>query len=389
MLNYKTKLKLKNSSVILFTLLCINNVAQSQTFTELRNSVKIPETEEIILYKTVTKIDTIPVGAIVKDEYIHKKGEHVYTITKIDTIDINETTKYSYEEKVKIKMGHLDGRATLKISDEKDIVYVNFWLNPKNKIKLNKTESELKYIIYKAKIINEKSDFKTAYLGNSYINLKKDTVVKLWKANLSDTTESWFQKSDEIIAVYRADTINAFYVNKYDRSGDYRLELKNRDSFHAYRSRMIIGAVTIPIKYRRGYSKDSITVKNDFSADANLGLYIGYSGSNYRVRYETQNFVELPEIGWNVGLFTSLSAVQLDSLSTSAGLSPLAKDDKATIGVLSSGLGLMFSINNISIGGFAGWDFGFGTDAKNWNFNNKFWFGFGLNYSISSFSKKE
>lgn len=42
---------------------------------------------------------------------------------------------------------------------------------------------------------------------------------------------------------------------------------------------------------------------------------------------------------------------------------------------------------NLQIGGFLGWDFGFGSDGAKWNFHGRPWIGLGFGYSLSGFWK--
>lgn len=97
---------------------------------------------------------------------------------------------------------------------------------------------------------------------------------------------------------------------------------------------------------------------------------------------------DLSNLGCTVGLFINLSSSNIDSLSTNANKESLKKDEKASIGIISPGLGVMFALYNVQIGGFVGLDYGFGQNGKKWNYNGRPWIGFGLGYGLSSFWKK-
>ena len=281
------------------------------------------------------------------------------------------------------EMTDFEGLANLSV-DEKDksILRVNYWLNDAWKLDSN----------LKVKIRSRELNCSKQYIEkDTTYRLTKDTSVTLWKTCIKDTAKSWFKNSDLIIEVFNiteTDKVEYYLVNKYDNKADYSIKLDNRE-FIAYHKRSIeFGPLTIPFKLRFGYTKNNIAIKQEFSADLNLGVYAGYKLGKYRVRYEGTSLKDLSNVSVSVGGFLNLSSISLDSASTSVGKVPFAKDDKATIGIISPGIGLMVSVYNVQLGAFLGWDVGFGKDAKNWNFNNKPWLGFGLAYNLTGFWKK-
>lgn len=360
----------------------------SQT-TTINEYITIPSGTKITKVVTNKYVDTLSVGTVVKRELERNYSGTKSTVTVWDTITSGEETKYSYSKKESINLGSLSGKATLRISEDKSFIHVNYWLNKKREIPVG-----TKYKVLKRKIDKKTKFDKTLFNSLKFRKTKKDSTVYLVQVSATNSASiksEWFQKSDLIIAIYASDTINRYLVNKFDRDGDYRIKLKNRQYLSAWRLKAVVGPVTIPLKYRAGYSvgDDSIIVKNDFAASANLGLFGGVGFGKYRVRYEKDQFKVLPEFGGVFGLFANLSTVDLDSLSTTAGRVPFSEDEKGRMGVFSTGFGLMFGMNDVSVGGFVGWDFGLGSDAKHWNFNNQFWIGLGITYSPSLFWNKD
>jgi hypothetical protein len=367
--------------VILFMVLYSSNNLIAQTY-ETMSKVYIPSNAKIIKTVKVKNCDeVIKAGNIVKKEETKTNGTSTFTITKIDTLTNNKA--YPFEKTITKEMTDFDGFANLS-TDEKDksILHVNYWLNGLNKLKSND----------KVRIRTRELNCNKSYSekDTSY-RLAKDTTVRLWKTPITDTTKDWFQNSNLIYEVYNkmdSSKIEYYLVNKYDNNADYSIKLDNRD-FISYHKRSIeFGPLTIPFKLRFGYSKNNIAIKQEFSADLNLGVYAGYKLGKYRVRYEGTSLKDLSNVSVSVGGFLNLSSISLDSASTSVGKVPFTKDEKATIGIISPGIGLMVSVYNVQLGAFLGWDVGFGKDAKNWNFNNKPWLGFGLAYNLTGFWKK-
>lgn len=218
----------------------------------------------------------------------------------------------------------------------------------------------------------------------------------------SITKQSWFIHSTKVIEVFKdslvggtlaavpSKIIDYYLVRTVDEDATYSLKLDNREFMALYKTSWEFGPLTIPFKKRYGYEKPgengaaAVKVKDDFSADLNVGVFGGYRFGKRRVRYEAPVMKELANLGVTVGPFVNLSTATLDAGTTTAGEKPYGKDEKATIGVLSPGIGAMLDIYNFRIGAFWGKDVGFGGEAKNWNFNNKWWVGFGVGYSITS-----
>lgn len=365
--------------------LTMATTAFGQTY-ETKNFIRIPANVEVTKTGKVKNCDEkVKAGSIVTSELKKKNGDYDVIVTKIDTI--KSDTNIPFDKEVKIKFKSLPGKANLSVNEkDNSILQVNYWLNPtyiipsqtyirviKNKINCDGTITIDKQDVTKRQI-------------------SADTTVVLWKAKEGEKNEEWFKASDIIIEVYKDDKIDCYYVNKYDRNGTYTIKLDNREYVSYNKRGFEFGAVTIPFKYRFGDNKtvngQEVKVNNEFIADANLGLFAGYKFAKYRVRYEGGKLKDLSNLGCTLGAFLNVSSTSIDSLSTTLSDEPLKKDEKFSIGVISPGFGAMFTVYNVQIGGFVGWDFGIGQNGKKWNFNGRPWIGFGLGYSLSSFWKK-
>jgi hypothetical protein len=357
-----------------------NNLV-GQTY-ETLSKVYIPSSATIIKTVKVKNCnDTVRAGRIVKQEETKTNGSVTYTITKFDTLTSDRP--FPFEKTITKELKGFDGYANISV-DEKDksVLHVNYWLNDFNDLDAGT----------RIRVRNRELNCNKSYTEkDTTYRLQNDTTMTLCKSNVTDTISDWYQNSDLIVEVFdKKDPtkIDYYLVDKYDNSADYSIKLENREFISYQKSSVEFGPITIPFKLRFGYTKNNIPVKQEFSADLNIGVYAGYKLGRYRVRYEGTSLKDLSTLSCSIGGFLNLSTASLDSVSTTAGKVPFTKDEKATIGVLSPGIGLMLSVYNFQIGAFLGVDVGFGSYAKSWNFNNRPWLGFGIAYNLSSFWKK-
>jgi hypothetical protein len=329
-------------------------------------------------------IETVPTGSVVKYEMKKKQGDYDVTITKIDTIKTG--TSLPFDKEVKLTYKSHPGRANLIVNKDSSVLTVNYYLNDFHTIKAGETIRMIKYKLNCDKTVSVLS------ADAAPRKLMADTAITLWKAYEKEKNTEWFKYSDVVIEVYKDGKITHYFVNRYDSKANYTIELENRD-YISYRKRAIeFGAVTIPLKCRFGDTKTikgkEVKVENEFSADANIGLFGGYKFARYRVRYEGGSLRDLSNYGCTVGPFLNLASTTIDSAGTVFSDAPLKKDEKVSIATISPGVGVMATIYNVQLGVFVGWDYGFGSNGKKWNFNGQPWLGFGLGYSLSSFWKK-
>lgn len=367
--------------IVIIPFLIFFHFTHAQVY-ETRNKVYIPKNATVIKSVLVQACnDTVQAGHIVKTEYFRKYNDRSYTITHIDTIDTVQI--FPFQKEIKLEIAGFEGWANLTI-DEKDKskIHIHPWLNPENKVEAGNAVR-----IIKNTLNCEKENDTTK---GKKLSLKKDTTYNLFRVDIYDST--LFAQSSSYIEVYDTMNLNKikyYLVDRYDRQGKYHLKLENRE-FISYKTRGFeFGPITIPFKYRFEHTENNIKVNSEFIADINIGVFGGYKRGRYRVRKEGDLMKQLANRSITVGGFVSLSTVTLDSLSTTAGEDPFNKDQTRSIGALSPGLGAMFSVYNFNFGAFIGWDVGFGSGAKNWNFHNKPWIGIGVGYGFTNFWKKQ
>lgn len=390
------------ASMLIITV-CLGHL-KAQTY-ESRNYVKIPANREIIkTMKAKNCLEVLEAGTVVQYETKQKKGTVEYTISKRDSLESCKT--YPFDKEITIKMQSLRGKANLTI-DEKDpsLLQVNYWISSKKVLKKG-TKIHLIYRELRCDtLMKPKKEIKTILKSDTSIYLAsayRDTFPKtLWQklkikkhenVYYADTIHDWYKYSDIILKIYDGEKQTGLYANMYDRNAQYTLKLQNREYISYPKSGWEFGALTIPLKYRRSYTKSvegvDIKVKDEFIADFNIGTYGGYQIGRNRLRMEGSKLRELTQVGCSFGGFVSFSTTDLDSLNTTAGDIPFTKDKKSTIGIISPGIAAMFTLYNFQIGTFAGWDLAIGQNRKNWNHKDRLWIGFGFGYKLGGFWKK-
>ncbi|HAO06642.1 MAG TPA: hypothetical protein DCQ50_06535 [Chryseobacterium sp.] len=378
---------MKSKILIIIAIVFCNN-AYSQTYKAL-NNVEIG-TGFILIRSTKVKdcSQTINKGATIKKTTTFKNtstdNEETYSISEEKKVSDNEEIKV--DKLITSKLESFKGKANLYI-DEKDksIIHINYWLNNFYELKSGT----------KINIIERKLGCDEKYSETSKITtLNEDTKYNLWRCEVSEisTNPSFYINSNKVIEVYKTNStdIDYYLVNKYDKDADYTIQLNNRDYLSLKETELEFGPITIPIKFRPSFTKNNIKIQQDFSSDLNLGIFGGYKIGKYRARYERGiGFTQLPtSFSCTIGGILGLSSTNLDKNNTTVGDNPITTESKQSIGVISPGIGIMFSIYNFQIGLFTGFDIGIGTNSKNWNYNNRNWLGLGLAYNLNNFWKK-
>jgi hypothetical protein len=174
--------------------------------------------------------------------------------------------------------------------------------------------------------------------------------------------------------------INYWLGDDHNRDTKYYLKLKNREYVSLWFNSIEGGALTIPFKYRPKFTENEIDVSDQFIADLNIGAYLGYSFGKIKYMYRRNEEKEPSKWLVSVGPFLSVSRVEIDSATSITAEVPI--QDKQSIATVSPGIGVMTSIYNFRFGAFLGKDIGIGETAKKWDYNKKWWWGFGLGYNI-------
>lgn len=284
-----------------------------------------------------------------------------------------------------------NGDANLYVEEkDKTVLYVNYGLNPKHTIPKGSDIEE-----FEVTFDCTGNPASTAVAG-SRKTLGSDLEVRLYKVDPSttkgaaETTAEWFKNSNCIKVYDAGGNVIRYYVNRYDQDGKYKLKLKNREYIPYNHKSLDLGALVIPFKYRFGYKKDSIEVKDDVVAGINIGAYAGYKITRSSLRNRKNTYTPTSIASLRIGAFLNLSSTTLDSITTTAGPEPMKGKSSQNIAVLSGGLGLMVDVRGLQVGVYGGWDFGLGGVARSWNYHGRRWLGFGLGVKLTDlFSKKD
>lgn len=375
-------------------LICLSTVlAQSQNI-EFQGTVKFkttPKVYKIVTVDNCTYTHAKPTGSptttvtytttykngktdiVIKDEVTSTTSTTAIPITK----SFNKEVRPSYGDKANLYI------------DEKDKtkIYVNYWLSGSN-IVANGCKVEEFQPAYDCdgKHIGFTPKLSTA----ETISGNKEYVLYKVPPLNADMNTTWFLHSDHFEVKDASGTLLYYLVDRYGRNTKYILELNNRESLPYTAKSLDFSALTIPFKYRFGFTKNSIKIHDDVTASFNVGVYLGYKLTNYSIINKGGMYINRTRWSLRSGPFINLSTTTLDSLSTRVGKVPMAGKETRNIALLSTGLGLMGDLKGFQLGLYGGWDFAVGPYSSNWNYHRRFWMGIGLGYKITDlFAKKE
>lgn len=278
-----------------------------------------------------------------------------------------------------------DGKANFFLDDkDKSVLRVNYFLNPTNTIPSGTTIKEYDPVFSCAGAVTMN------LRATRTLTTDEDFVFERVSSGSPETATTWFAISQRIEVLNAAGGIDYYLVNHLDRNGKYILELQNREHIPFNYPSLDFGALTIPFKYRFGFTKNGISIPDDVTGSFNVGVYAGYKLTRYSIINKAGTYTNRSFFSLRVGPFLNLSSTTLDSVSTTVGKVPMKKDVKQNIAVLSTGIGLMGDFKGVQIGIYYGWDFGMGSEAGNWNYHKRKWLGFGLGYKLTDlFTKKD
>ncbi len=174
-------------------------------------------------------------------------------------------------------------------------------------------------------------------------------------------------------------------VNCSDDAGKYFFQIKKRNTLKEiveYESIpyavLEVGAVTIPFKYWKGRDGNP----NNTSTDFNAGVYLGRKWGRQRFYYDKDK--NHKSVALTLAIFSGPSKIDI----TKDNITDTLKFKKASSQLnLSVGTGAMLSYRSFNIGVFSGYDIPLTTEARNWQYANKRWIGFGVGYSINLLGK--
>lgn len=258
------------------------------------------------------------------------------------------------------------------------------WVQKKHKIiKDIKTKNADTVNLSAGTVISSQKKYKLdgiTYTADSKDTIMEDTIIYGTKDVPTPVTlPGW-----ATVAVDKDDKsklhVNYWLGDEYDRNGKYYLKLKVREYASFWFNTIEGGALTIPFKYRPKFTKNNVDISDEFTADLNVGAYLGYSVG--KIKYMYRNNEEKEPSKWlvSVGPFLSVSRVEIDSTSSLSAPEPLKA--KKAVATVSPGLGVMTSIYNFRFGVFLGKDLAIGDTAQKWDYHDRWWWGFGFGYNL-------
>lgn len=361
--------------------------------TEFPGTVTLGNNSKVYKIVTVPSCDYThnPTQGTIGTVYLfQKKFKNDNTeITVIDTVVTkgNSPNKILINKELDIDIfPNSSGKANLYLKDtDKSILHVNYWLNNSYTVKSNTKVQEFTTVYDCNKNVSYKS--------GPIITLGKDKVYYAEEIKATDPklNSNILYKNSKRTAVFNSSgTIDYYLVESFDRNAKFKLELENREVIKYKSKSLDLGALTIPFKYRFGFESGNKSIKPDVIAGFNIGAYGGYKLSKYSIINKAGTYINKTVTSFRVGPFINFSSATLDSANTSVGETPYKKDDKLNIAVISTGLAAMVDIKGVQFGLYGGWDIGAGKYAKDWNYNKKFWLGFGIGYKLTDlFAKKD
>lgn len=173
--------------------------------------------------------------------------------------------------------------------------------------------------------------------------------------------------------------------SSFNTDEKYFITLQNRESVWFTYANLEMSTLTLPFKYQFKVKKEGNEIQPDITTGINLNLFLGTRVG--RVRYFYDKYKGMTEGGWSytIGFLAGINALKIDSASTSYNTKPVIKE--MTVPSLSYGGGIIFNVDEFSIGLFLGQDAGLSKDARKWNYNNKPWLGFGFGYKLGFIGK--
>ena len=381
-------------------------IGEAQAQNQFSGNVRITTAHPVYRIDEVTIKGKATKGDNITRTWQTKENGKTVEVTQESTVNDSNTDLPTYTTTKKVKMKGLAGNASLYVDEDSLKVNINYWLNPLKTVAKKDSIVDRRFFwqnmqdtimvdtIFQCKQL--KDDKESFYL----FRIDAETRAKF---NSIRNKSPWGKFTKRVIEVFedtlkgkqekpKFDTIPSYYlIDKYSRESEYVLDMPNRLVFRFRSSNWELGAITIPLKIHFSHKKNGKTVGQEVVADYNIGVFGGWSYGREKYRYESKGGLKrMLNTKGTIGGTIGIAHQELDSLSTTAAEHPLTGDSKLTIAVMSAGLGLMFSINDIKLACFAGLDVGIGSASGKWNHHARPYLGIGLGYNLAGLlGKKE
>lgn len=186
------------------------------------------------------------------------------------------------------------------------------------------------------------------------------------------------------------------YINRSRKLGQFYYQIKPKltlgdiTQFQKFKyATTEVGIVTVPFKFRFGYTKDTIHVPNDASANASIAGYIGRkwgSTSFYADKARTTN-----SVAFTAAYFLGPSVITVSSenaFPTKDSIITRQLKTKANELGLSTGIAGTLSLRNFNIGAYVGIDIPLTGNSDRWYYANRPWIGIGFGYKLAMLGEK-
>lgn len=294
--------------------------------------------------KVIVKVDVKNINKAIVPE---KPSQNIknYTVYRIVKINKQDTFKVD---------------ANSVVTEKKEVEYNDINHQMKKKTTYSKNEN----LIYQKKVSSAEKFYSTKKRNRANLFISKDTIY----------VNFWITKN-----YYSLDSTGQANAT-WKPNEKYFIKLQNRQSVSFSFNSIEVSTLLIPFKYQYGYTKNGTDIESEIKTDLNLNAFLGVRTG--RVNYFYDKYTSMVETKWSYtfGAFIGLNALKLDSTSTSLSPTPLTKE--RNVPSFSYGLGIVFNIRDFNLGAFLGADAGLNKEARQSNFQNKPWLGFGLGYKL-------
>jgi hypothetical protein len=166
---------------------------------------------------------------------------------------------------------------------------------------------------------------------------------------------------------------NSHCISKNTELGRFEVDLSRKKVGDHVRyvkvpfSGWIFGIGTTPFRFRPKTKSFPAAVSSQIGINATYGKYVGYS----RV---SENAIT--NYGLIIGPFAGITEVRLEKSTVT---DPDSWIEDRTNPAITYGLNIALTRNNLGIVLSLGYDRNFGSNSKDWAYQNKFWIGIGIN----------
>jgi hypothetical protein len=207
--------------------------------------------------------------------------------------------------------------------------------------------------------------------GEIFVDEKEPSILRvnpfLWRENL----------------IRECRGVNTEMSPQQLRETQFFYRLKDRQSISFRTEGWSVGAATIPIRVRPGYTaSNGQEIETDVSSQFSIGLYGGRAwgrvGYTY-VEHGRNALVERRRI--TLAGFVALSSESANPETSRSSDVPLTRTVKFV--TVAPGLAIMANIRGIDVGIFGGPEYAIGSrHAQTWDYHRRLWGGFGIGYQV-------